>query len=171
MTKSLGAKQAASGHRARDFPPHPLMSCRSLTALTLLTTVATATAVPLVGHSDTWRYRKGTSAPQSNWKTATDAALDATWLTGPGWIAYGDGTGANAAGTTLADMRMTTTPANAGYRTFYIRKTFTVPSGTPATEKVSLATATSTAALLPAPCGRPAPAASVLPWCSIIAAG
>lgn len=99
-----------------------------------------AAAAPLVNHSDTWHYRKGTSAPQANWKTAADSSLDASWLTGAGWIGYGDGSGANAAGTTLADMRQTTTPPNAGYRTFYIRKTFTVPAGTPATDEVVLDT-------------------------------
>ena len=100
----------------------------------------TAAAVPLINYNDSWRYRKGTSAPQANWKTAADASLDPSWLTGPGWIGYGDGSGANAAGTTLADMRQTTTPANPGYRTFYIRKTFTVPAGTPATDEVVLDT-------------------------------
>jgi hypothetical protein len=35
---------------------------------------------PLVNHGDNWHYRKGTNAPQSNWKTAADASLDATWL-------------------------------------------------------------------------------------------
>ncbi len=100
----------------------------------------TAVAVPLVTFSDTWHYRKGTSAPQADWKTAPDVSLDGTWLTGAGWIGYGDGSGATAAGTTLSDMRMTTTPVNAGYRTFYIRKTFTIPAGTPATDEVVLDT-------------------------------
>ncbi len=99
-----------------------------------------ASAVPLVTHSDTWHYRKGTSAPQADWKTAADASLDATWLTGSGWIGYGDGSGATAAGTTLSDMQQTTTPVNAGYRTFTIRKTFTVPAGTSLTDEVVLET-------------------------------
>jgi hypothetical protein len=74
----------------------------------------TGFAAPLVNSSDTWRYRKGTSAPQADWKTAADALLDGSWLTGAGWIGYGDGSGANAAGTTLTDMEQTTTPANPG---------------------------------------------------------
>jgi hypothetical protein len=101
---------------------------------------AAANAVPLVNFNDTWHYKKGTSAPQADWKTAVDASLNASWLTGPGWIGYGDGSGANAAGTTLSDMRQTTTPANAGYRTLYIRKTFTIPAGTPLTDEVVLET-------------------------------
>ena len=88
-----------------------------------------ALAAPLVNFNDTWRYRKGTSAPQTDWKTADDSSLDASWLSGPGWIGYGDGSGANAAGTTLTDMVNT-------YRTFLVRKTFTVPPGTPATDEI-----------------------------------
>src|SRR5687768_12356555 len=99
-----------------------------------------AGAVPLVNHSDTWHFRKGTSAPQTNWKTAVDSSLDASWITGAGWIGFGDGSGVNAAGTTLADMRQTTTPPNAGYRTFYIRKTFTIPAGASPTDEVVLET-------------------------------
>jgi hypothetical protein len=106
----------------------------------ILFSTAAASAAPLVNHTDTWHYRKGISAPQTDWKTAADAALDGSWLTGPGWIGYGDGSGANAAGTTLTDMRQTTTPANAGYRTFVIRKTFTVPAGTPLTDDLVLET-------------------------------
>ncbi len=111
-----------------------------LAALVAASTAAIATAAPLVTHTDTWRYRKGTSAPQASWKTVTDATLDASWLSGPGWFGYGDGSGVNAAGTTLSDMLQTTTPANAGYRSFLIRKTFTVPAGTPATDEVVLQT-------------------------------
>lgn len=114
------------------------MTTRILTAV--LSSIVSASAVPLVNHTDTWHYRKGTSAPQADWKTAADVALDASWLTGPGWIGFGDGSGATAAGTTLTDMRQTTTPANAGYRTFYMRRTFTIPAGTPATDEVVLDT-------------------------------
>ncbi len=38
----------------------------------------------LVEHQDTWHYRKGTSAPPTDWNTVADAALDASWLAGPG---------------------------------------------------------------------------------------
>lgn len=37
-------------------------------------------------------------------------------------------------------MRQTTTPANAGYRTFYMRQTFTIPADAPATDEVVLQT-------------------------------
>jgi len=114
------------------------MIFRTLSAILL--TITAAPAVPLVNFNDTWHYKKGTSAPQTDWKTASDAALNASWLTGPGWIGFGDGSGANAAGTTLSDMRQTTTPANPGYRTFYVRKTFTIPAGTPGTDEVVLET-------------------------------
>jgi Bacterial TSP3 repeat len=110
---------------------------RALVILTAL--LFTCTAAPLVNFNDTWHYRKGTSAPQSDWKTAADASLDVSWLTGAGWIGYGDGSGANAAGTTLGDMRMVAGGA-AGYRTFYMRKTFTIPAGTPPTDEVVLDT-------------------------------
>ena len=100
----------------------------------------TAVGAPLVNFNDVWHYRKGTSAPQSDWKTVDDASLDASWLTGPGWIGYGDGSGATAAGTTLSDMRQTTTPVNAGYRAFYMRRTFTIAAGTPATDEIVLQT-------------------------------
>ena len=100
----------------------------------------TAVGAPLVNFNDVWHYRKGTSAPQSDWKTVDDASLDASWLTGPGWIGYGDGSGATAAGTTLSDMRQTTTPVNAGYRAFYMRRTFTIAAGTRATDEIVLQT-------------------------------
>ncbi len=113
------------------------MTIRTLFAAALVLPAATATAADLVSHSDTWHYRKGTSAPQTDWKTGLDATLDASWLTGNGWIGYGDGgTGVNAAGTTLTDMRMTVT--NAGYRMVYLRRTFTVLPTVPGTDEVVL---------------------------------
>ena len=51
---------------------------------------------PLVQHSNDWRYRFGTNAPQTDWKSASDALLDATWLTGPGGFGYEDGDDATA---------------------------------------------------------------------------
>src|SRR5213594_2496055 len=35
---------------------------------------------PVVNHGDSWRWRKGTNAPQSGWKTVSDALLDSSWL-------------------------------------------------------------------------------------------
>ena len=109
-------------------------------AVVLLISTGFAAAAPLVNFSDTWHYRKGTSAPQTDWKTATDGSLDATCLTGPVRIGHGDGCGANAAGTTITDMRQTTNPANAGYRMLYLRRTFTVSAAIPGTEEVVLDT-------------------------------
>ena len=75
------------------------------------------TTFPLVSRSDTWRYRKGTNTPASGWKTMTDAALDGTWLSGPGGIGYAD----SDDGTVLSDMQD-------GYVSVYIRRTFNVAS-------------------------------------------
>ena len=102
-----------------------------LFACCLLPTLAQA--VPLVNFNDTWRYRKGTSAPQTDWKTAADAGLDASWLSGPGFFGYGDGT----PGTTLTDMLQA--GAAPGYKTVHLRKTFTV-SGLTGTDEVVLET-------------------------------
>lgn len=77
--------------------------------------------MPLVQPQDTWHYRKGLSAPQADWKTAPEAALDGSWLTGPGGIGYGDGDDA----TVLADMR-------GHYTTVYLRRRFTVSTEWPA---------------------------------------
>lgn len=118
----------------------PSASFHSLAAALIFGSASFAFAAPLVNFNDTWHYRKGTSAPQADWKTAADAALDGTWLTGPGWIGYGDGSGATAAGTTLTDMRQTTSPANTGYRMVYMRRTFTVSAALPTTEEVVLDT-------------------------------
>lgn len=81
-------------------------------------TSASAAPVPLVDHGAAWHYRKGTSAPQLDWKTTADAGLDVTWLVGNGGFGYAD----NAAETTncqtlLSDM-------SGAYTTFYIRNQF-----------------------------------------------
>lgn len=112
----------------------------SLTAFLLALFLHSAVAVPLVNFNDVWHYRKGTSAPQADWKTTDDSSLDGSWLTGPGWIGFGDGAGATAAGTTLSDMRQTTSPVNAGYRAFYMRRTFTIPAGIAPTDEIVLET-------------------------------
>ncbi|HEX2747754.1 MAG TPA: hypothetical protein VHM91_07135 [Verrucomicrobiales bacterium] len=87
----------------------------------------------LVCHDDKWKYRKGTSEPQADWKTAADEALDASWLEGRGWIGYGNG----SPGTVLTDMRGNGT-AGSGYRVVYLRKTFTVSSSIPADHEAVL---------------------------------
>lgn len=84
-----------------------------------------AASVPLVNHGDVWRYRKGTNAPQLDWKTASDVALDGTWLSGPGGFGFSTDTAAetNNCLTILSDMRGS---AGTNYLTFYMRKTFTI---------------------------------------------
>ena len=60
----------------------------------------------LVSHGGSWRYRKGTSAPPADWKTAADASLDASWLTGNGGIGYADNaTETSQCKTILTDMK------------------------------------------------------------------
>ena len=89
-----------------------LMSC--------LTSAWAATSVPLVNHAQQWRYRKGVSAPQVDWKTASDGALDSTWLTGNGGFGYADNpTELGLVQTTLNDME-------GRYSTVYLRQTFEI---------------------------------------------
>jgi hypothetical protein len=74
----------------------------------------------LVSHTDTWRYHKGTNAPQTNWQTVADAVLDATWGVGNGGFGYADNISeTNNFQTLLPDMRN-------GYTTLYLRRTFAV---------------------------------------------
>src|SRR5436190_13467654 len=73
---------------------------------------------PLVHHGDTWLYHKGSTAPQSDWKTAADSSLDASWLSGRGGIGYADNAPETAlCQTLLTDMRNS-------YRTVYLRRSF-----------------------------------------------
>ena len=74
---------------------------------------------PIIAHTDTWRWRKGTNAPPSNWKTVADASLDATWATGAGGIGYAD----NTAETSLCQTLLT--DMKSSYSTLYYRKQFT----------------------------------------------
>ena len=94
-------------------------SLLTIGALALAQVVSFA-AVPLVNHGDTWRYHKGTNAPQAGWQTISNASLDATWATGPGGFGYGDA-GIVGEATTLGDM-------GGLYTTFNIRRTFTISS-------------------------------------------
>src|SRR6266404_8230082 len=75
---------------------------------------------PLVNHSDTWRYHKGTNAPQAGWQSIADAALDATWASGKGGIGYADNANETSlCQTLLNDMRNS-------YTTVYLRQSFQV---------------------------------------------
>jgi len=76
--------------------------------------------IPLLSHGDAWHYRKGTNAPQANWKTAADASLDATWAAGKGGFGYADNPAETAnCQTLLSDMED-------HYTTLYLRKEFTI---------------------------------------------
>ncbi|HUR44530.1 MAG TPA: hypothetical protein VMZ27_01545 [Candidatus Saccharimonadales bacterium] len=75
---------------------------------------------PLVNHGDAWRYHKGTNSPQANWKTVSDATLDATWGTGNGGLGYAD----NAPET--ANCQTLLTDMDGRYSTLYIRRQFQV---------------------------------------------
>ncbi|HYV27454.1 MAG TPA: hypothetical protein VFA77_07965, partial [Candidatus Eisenbacteria bacterium] len=90
--------------------------------LLMLVVCSLPAQTPLVNHSDSWRYRKGTSAPQANWKTAADASLDGSWPTGNGGFGYADNTTETSlCQTILSDMRN-------GYSTVAMRKSFQVSS-------------------------------------------
>ncbi len=67
--------------------------------------------LPIVA-GEIWSYMKGTVDPPADW--AMVAFDDATWLTGPSGLGFGDGDDA----TVLADMQ-------GGYSTVYARRTFT----------------------------------------------
>lgn len=72
----------------------------------------------MVSRGDTWRYHKGTNAPQADWKTVAEAGLNADWASGPGGFGYGDSDDA----TVLSDMQNR-------YVTVHIRREFNVPAG------------------------------------------
>jgi len=83
----------------------------------------TQVTTPLVQHSNDWRYRFGTNAPQTDWKSASGASLDATWVTGPGGFGYEDGDDA----TVLNVM-------SNRFSTLYIRREFVI-SNSPGTNQ------------------------------------
>lgn len=72
----------------------------------------------LVAHAQNWSWRRGTNAPASDWKTAADAALDATWVSAPGGFGYGDNAIVGEA------TRINPGMSNV-HTTVYIRRTFT----------------------------------------------
>ncbi len=103
---------------------HPAIVFGLLSLISPLAAFAQLAPTPLVDRGDTWRYRKGTSAPAASWASVADASLDASWLSGAGGFGYGD----NDDVTTLSDMRMVPggTP---GYITVYTRASFGVTAG------------------------------------------
>src|SRR5688500_9645035 len=76
LTMMLGALSAANAQTG-DF--------------TLTIGAAPIPPTALVVHSNNWRYLLGTNAPQADWKTTTDSALNQYWFTGPGGFGYEDG--------------------------------------------------------------------------------
>src|SRR5262245_44952274 len=114
--------------------PQPLSSGSFIYTLFLVATAMSAAAgeltiqigppppppTPLVTHTDTWAYHKGTNAPEANWQTIADASLDSTWGTGAGGFGYAD----NAIETQLCQTILSDMRSN--YSTFYMRKSITV---------------------------------------------
>src|SRR5882724_10294071 len=37
----------------------------------------------LIDHTNTWRWHKGTNAPQASWQTVADGTLNTDWSSGP----------------------------------------------------------------------------------------
>lgn len=108
---------------------------RVLGILLLSVTFSLQADIPLVGHGDAWRYRKGTTAngaPQANWKAVSDASLDGTWLSGSGGFGYADNTTETALCLTLLnDMK-------GSYSTVAMRKSFQVTSNLDSTLRLQL---------------------------------
>ena len=115
-------RHAACGEPGRWIVFRVACSIHSIVCVCVLGFVNSALAAsePLVNHGDIWEYRKGTNAPQANWKTASDADLDATWLAGAGGFGYAD----NAPETANCQTILSDMPGN--YTTVYLRRQFTV---------------------------------------------
>lgn len=106
----------------------PSRICWVLVGVACGATGGSAAPIPLVNHSDVWHYRKGTNAPQANWKLP-GAVLDGSWLTGRGGFGFGtDARETNNCRTILTDMRGT---AATNYTTLYIRKSFVITDPVP----------------------------------------
>ena len=94
--------------------------------------LAASAQTSLVNHGDSWHYRKGTNAPQADWKAAADAGLDVTWQTGNGGFGYADNTTeTQLCQTLLTDMLNR-------YSTLYMRRSFTIASPVDATAHLQL---------------------------------
>lgn len=83
----------------------------SLNDTTLDSKTASDGSLTLIEFGDTWRYKKGTSAPSSTWNTTNYD--DSSWTSGSAGFGYGNNTDT----TVLADMA-------GNYLTLYLRKTF-----------------------------------------------
>ncbi|HEV3484372.1 MAG TPA: fibronectin type III domain-containing protein, partial [Vicinamibacterales bacterium] len=97
--------------RVRAYDAAGNVSLDSATAFT--TTQSASTTVRVIAVGDTWKYYKGTAAAPAGWNTI--GFNDASWLSGPTGIGYGDGDDA----TVLSDMQNS-------YWSVYARRKFTV---------------------------------------------
>ena len=92
------------------------LACAGLFVLAILS--VHAAEIPLASSTNTWRFHKGTNAPQSDWKTVLDGGLNAAWPVGSGGFGYADNANeTNLCRTILSDMRTL-------YTTVYIRQSF-----------------------------------------------
>jgi hypothetical protein len=91
-------------------------------ALLLLLPFRTSADTPLVNHGDSWRYHKGTTAAQTDWKTVADTGLDASWFSGNGGFGYAD----NSAEVAL--VRTALNDMSGSYTTVFMRRSFEVTS-------------------------------------------
>lgn len=108
-----------SSLRAALFGLLALASQAAAQTFTLQVGSAPLPTEALVNHGDTWRHRPArTNAPQVDWRTAADASLDGTWLSGPGGFGYGD-PGIVGEATTLNTM-------SNNYSSLAIRREFTI---------------------------------------------
>lgn len=89
----------------------------------------------LVSHGDVWHYRLGTpanGAPPSSWKTAADASLDTTWLTGRGGFGYADNT------PEVADCQTLLFGMKNAYTAVYLREQFALTNAVSANQRLYL---------------------------------
>jgi hypothetical protein len=90
-----------------------------------------APSAPLINHSDTWHYRPGlNNAPQGDWTTADDTALDGTWTAAPGGFGYGDA-GIVGEATTLSTMMN-------NYSSLFIRRSFSIAAPVDPSQHIQL---------------------------------
>src|SRR5580765_425618 len=90
-----------------------------------------APPTPLINHSDTWHYRPGlNNAPEADWTTADDTALDGTWTAAPGGFGYGDA-GIVGEATTLNAMMN-------NYSSLFIRRSFSIAAPVDPSQHVQL---------------------------------
>jgi Right handed beta helix region len=88
-------------------------------------------SVALVNSGDIWRYRPArTNAPQVDWRTDADAALDGTWLSAPGGFGFGD-PGIVGEATTLSTMLN-------NYSSLAIRREFSIAAPVDPARRIQL---------------------------------